>query len=493
MKDAEIGNIIDDLYMKRFPLKLESIVLREIPPIPLLRLNFSGGITAICGANGAGKSSILEGLRSALPFDRSDHQARPHLSKGKIVAILANRQGRSFFKFDLETRQLSTTVPQGIAAVYIDAAVSAKDRQLLSRHGNIEELLQGVGARESTTKEIEAVNYVLGKEYKEILTYEIEDLDGSEDPVVPFFQVKDRQASYDTFSMGLGELAIHYFLWALRRAPAQSILLLEEPEIHVAPFSQERLFYVIAERAAEKALWTVLVTHSPAIIRRIPKEHLRLVSRLEGEVTVEIPSSIDQLNAALGIPATTELAIFVEDKRGVDVVFAILRLGGYPDLRQTEILRVGGESELRSVLEHLPRLRRVRMIGLFDGDQRDKQKFEGAVAYSFLPGSLPPEEILREVVLKSQNATAKELGVEVSRLRAILAGSAGRDDHDWFTDLATGAGVTTPELAYRLLNVATKEDPEIARQVEELLSLLWPSRSNANQVAPADLHHRGGS
>ena len=94
-----------------------------------------------------------------------------------------------------------------------------------------------------------------------------------------YFEVTTEGVTYGSEMMGLGELALHLMLWHLERVEPQSIMLIEEPETHISPRSQQALLNVLARASARKKLWVIVTTHSAGIVARIPREHIRLVYR----------------------------------------------------------------------------------------------------------------------------------------------------------------------------------------------------------------------
>src|SRR5207249_4749613 len=104
------------------------------------------------------------------------------------------------------------------------------------------------------------------KEYSECKIFEVPEYDEIEK--FPYFKATSNGVSYGSETMGQGELSLLIVLWELLTLPKNSILLLEEPETHVSPRSQEALMNVIAQNIVEKGIWTIVTTHSPVIVSK---------------------------------------------------------------------------------------------------------------------------------------------------------------------------------------------------------------------------------
>jgi predicted ATPase len=87
------------------------------------------------------------------------------------------------------------------------------------------------------------------------------------------------------------------------------VLVIEEPDRHIYPYFIERLVATLQEASAERQV--IITTHNPEVVRHVPLESLRLVSRDQhGLSSVSEPASSEHVQN------------FLKDELGVDFLFA---------------------------------------------------------------------------------------------------------------------------------------------------------------------------
>lgn len=91
----------------------------------------------------------------------------------------------------------------------------------------------------------------------------------------PFFEVRAGNTTYDSRSVGLGELASFYLWWSLKRVSPNTVLLVEEPESYLSPMCQAAFADVLAKYTVQKKPFVILTTHSPEIIQHANRSSLR--------------------------------------------------------------------------------------------------------------------------------------------------------------------------------------------------------------------------
>jgi predicted ATPase len=442
---------------------VEVIAFRNLRGAGTAQISFTGGITAFCGSNGVGKSTILRALREALYGVECDDDDDDDEEMERIEVRLAvgNKTSIRAAVSPPTAEQQSDTGPE---VVFFDGGeFSVRLRRLFAEMPSVAELLESSEPREARPDELEDASYVIGRQYDAIKTYEV---DVGEEDEVPYFVVTSAGYTYRTESMGQGELAALALLWTLRRLKGASILLLEEPETYLAPRSQEALLNVLARYSTKKAIWIALSTHSEAILRRIPIEHVRLCYRTADKVKIISPSSQAQYLTQLGITPRRRGVVLVED-----VVARELAIGwaGYFEpqlLQEFEIVAVpGGESEIRRALMFPQVGSWLKIVGLFDGDQRN---FKDATIwpYAFLPGDVSPEVLIRRIVSARLADVAVQLARPEHEIALALSVAEGRDAHDWLVEFVRHVGVPVSALIMAFFRVWLS-DQQVRAAVEE--------------------------
>jgi predicted ATPase len=437
MREAKANDYWRGVYKKKYDVSVLRVAFRGIAGIADGEVVFSGGISAICGGNGAGKTTLLEAILKGIDASagRVLGSARGRFGVSEID-VFANKEGG-----DLErTINFNEVVPGEplLEITFLDpAAETTRLMQRLHSTSNFDEILEALSPRELTAEELEHVSYLVGKTYTKCSVYEIEEF--ADEPTFPYFQVTEGEVTYGSEDMGLGEMALHLINWTLERTGPNSVLLIEEPETHLSPRSQDALMNTLARASLRRGIWIIVTTHAPAIVRRIPLEHISLIIRTGGGTRILRNPTRLQLNTVLGIPSRFEGVVLVEDRAAREFMRAVLdRIA--PDLgRLYQLIDVGDNSKVIAALEHFPQSAKwMSVVGLLDGDQRGKKFAETQWPHDFLPGDAGPEQLLR------MSADPERLSALLHRdsdeVALALAELGGRDDHDWLEELPENIG-----------------------------------------------------
>jgi hypothetical protein len=255
--------------------------------------------------------------------------------------------------------------------------------------------------------------------------------------------------------MGQGELSLLVMLWVLRDLRPNSILILEEPETHVSPRAQAALMNVIARACDEKGIWVIVTTHSPTITSRIPLEHLRLLVRDGQGISIIENSRRHQLAAILGGPTGFKGALIVEDDAAAEMTMALLEELSPDFLRQFEIVPAGSAAGVSAALK-FPRTRDwLRVVGVYDGDQRENAPAAVTWPFLYLPGKDGPESVLRAVLNspESVNSLVSQVRRDRNDVVMTLEAKAGLDSHDWVIECARQLNMRKGEFIHALTRV----------------------------------------
>ncbi|MFF2157252.1 ATP-dependent endonuclease [Paenibacillus chitinolyticus] len=455
MRLASVSDQWRRVYKRNYDIAIKVLEYNNVLGLGTGTIEFHGGITAICGANGVGKTTLLNALLSVLspenilisnaPMLRLDGSSLKGslISKGVITQRTVN-----FSKDGLES------TPQDFGdfeVIWIDSSFqSPRLVSLFTDMKNLTELLEAIEQRVSTPNELKELSYIIGKEYDNCETFEIEDIGGLD--VLPYFKVQSSGKTYGIETMGLGEVAIHYIIWQLYRASKNSIILLEEPEAYLAPKSQEALINIIAKLSQEKGISVILTTHSPEVLKRIPIEHVRLLARVGPSVRIITPDYKSEYLTTLGINTNKSGVILVEDRFAREFTKSWVGKHDPHFLQEYEIISVGSDNKIVSLLKDIPYMNWFRVLGLLDGDRHELKEVYNW-PYTFLPGLCPPEKLLKDVALVNIEELALVLKREVNAVHRILSTLEGANHHDWFEEFHKGIGMTYEQLMASLVDL----------------------------------------
>lgn len=439
MKEAKAKEYWKAIHRRPYKTRIEHLDFQDVPNLGNNGVSFSAGLTAICGGNGAGKTTLLEAIFTALAGERNNQSTS---AAKKFSGATLTVRGT------VEDVPVSVQVPHGnpplggpipsIQATFLDpAAESRRVLSLLQATANFAEILEAITPRQYSTEELDEISYLVGKKYTACSLYEIEDF--GEEEAFPYSHVVAGSSQYGSESMGQGELAIHILTWQLDRMPEGSVVLIEEPEAHLAPRSQLALMNHVARAITKKGLCVIITTHSPAILLNIPRDNIRLVARADdGIQLIERPTKVD-LDTVLGSKPRFSGLLLVEDKAAREFVLALLeRLS--PDIARTnQVIDMGSHSDISVILNRFPHTAKwLAIVGIYDGDQRGED-ISPNWPYLFLPGTAGPERLLRDAVNAAQLSAA--LSRPESSINLALSSLEGNDDHDWLEGLGPALGI----------------------------------------------------
>jgi hypothetical protein len=255
--------------------------------------------------------------------------------------------------------------------------------------------------------------------------FEITDYGGMDG--FPYMIVTCAGYAYGCEGMGRGELSLLLTYWSVSDLTRNSILFLEEPETHVSPKSQDALMNTIAKQCDEMGVWVIVTTHSPTIIRRIPRERL---GSLHEWVVLQFRSRMRaswtklDIQMLLGGGVAFKCVVLVEDEAAKSMILTFLQALDVDLYGQCEVAKVGSKDDIAALLKLMPRTREwLTLIGAFDGDQRADIKGDGFKwPFCFLPGDCGPEELLIRCVAGREKLRIDRCGT-VDRCRKCRHGS----------------------------------------------------------------------
>ncbi len=225
--------------------------------------------------------------------------------------------------------------------------------------------------RTLNAKEVEWISRILGRDYESIsLTrHKFYNCDGFTARMKITAGIK-----YTEAFAGSGEFAAIMLVAKVMAVPENSLVLLDEPEVSLHPGAQERLMEFLTIQAKQKKLQVVISTHSPAIIRYLPPDAIKVLGLPEASSRVKLLAQESRPELAfltLGEPLPDKKSIIVEDPLAAALVTTALRRCA-PDLLELVDIRVvpGGAGTIFStVMPILAAQDRKDTLCLLDGDQ----------------------------------------------------------------------------------------------------------------------------
>ncbi|WP_165952638.1 AAA family ATPase [Kribbella albertanoniae] len=456
-----------------------------------LEIKFAPGITVLCGGNGAGKSTTLETLWTSLVDSEEYDGFRPAAWATKwisIISISGQHEGEDWdTSLNLETGDVSGDCPAPV--VFLDAA--AETGLLLSTFLNQdgrqlnEELLEGIDPDPFSDDQLQLLSYVLRRRYEKLETFEVTSF-SEDDSAMPFFQATSMGMTYPLTGMGRGELCAAFLIWKLSRIEPGSIVFLEEPESHLATWSQKALAEVVTTLIVKRDLTVVASSHSPGFFGHFDTRHIALLS---ASPRPEVRSGMDiiELGRHLGLQPSRAAMILVEDTVAAEFCRAVLAAVDRPLVAMVSFkFTKSGESGVRRTVGDTAGAPGddFVIVGVLDGDQKEKDSVATRFAYEYLPGSESPEVILRHATDEWRTGAYLEWDVPLpggaDRLKLLLERFDGEDPHDWLHLLGVEYGGLS-KVVEALTMLLLLSDALAAEATEFSIAL----RERLQQPAPA--------
>lgn len=234
-----------------------------------------------------------------------------------------------------------------------------------------QERIVGSENRLLTNVELAAVSKILGREYVEIrwIRHNFFDVPGAT------CLMKTDGLSYTEAFAGSGEFAVVRLVVDLVNAEVSSLILLDEPEVSLHPGAQERLMAFLFERVKTHKHQVIFASHSPAMIRWLPADAIKVLMVDNASGKIRLPSQATAAEEAffhLGEPVPGRTTVIVEDELAKHIVQKALRRGGQAFTNRFEVRFFPGGSQTLwgSYLPIFSAEGRRDICVMLDGDQK---------------------------------------------------------------------------------------------------------------------------
>jgi len=454
MKKAELVDHQKTISNRKYPFSLRSATISSGGSSS--EIAFHGGINAICGRNGSGKSILLSALELAV----GGSDAKPKLDeKNKYFDFHISIDlygGEILYPIQIESKDgaVSVTTDDDSAPDILTLNTVREIPDTLSffrNESNLDELLEQYSPRDYRSEEIRDINYITGNRYQDVQQFEIDDVNGE---TVPFFYVKRSEySSYSSLQMGQGEYSLFYIFWLLKRA-SNCILIIEEPESFTTPDSQSRLASYLFKHSAKKGVWILLSTHSEQILSKLIPDSIHSVYCMNKKLKAKTSNAKTMKHVeSLGLAKQKKGIFFVEDY--ASKLFLECALSGHTSIKNSFYIKsYDGEGNIYSALKQLAKAKDTfRFVGVFDGDLRGRCELDpGEYSFQFLPGDKPPEAMLFDNLILSELPEGA-LGLSKDDLDELVEASGSLDLHDRIHKLSECLGKSYDEVYIQLFDL----------------------------------------
>lgn len=294
-------------------------------------------------------------------------------------------------KASLRTRQSITTIQDYLRykSRYLKNALAKR---------NIRPIKRNALSRPASTlspDEISYINRITGKDYigGRLIEHRFYERWGTS----VLFETAHR--TYSEAFAGSGETAVVRLVHTVYNAPEGSLVLLDEPEISLHPGAQEELITFLLDQIKRKKLQVVLSTHSPAIVRQLPRTAIKVFStRQDGAVEINENWTSSEAYFELGHFHHKKINILVEDKLAQEVLEEAIATMPGANLAVFNVeFFPGGQSAMKQDITYFMRDKSANKYIFFDGDQKPDEEHVDPIN---IPISQHTEEFLDTTIKK---------------------------------------------------------------------------------------------
>lgn len=486
LRRAKVGDYWRKAYKREYPFAVESFQLSGGMLEGELNIPIGTGVSAIVGRNGVGKSNVIRALYNSLSSEESNRPyfSTPLFSDSEATLQALHNGVPVTIAVPPKQRNADLQDPLPVSSFMFDPCTLIPSLQkAFEEQSNLEEALEGYEQIALDSDELSLINHLTHGTYEEVLLTNIEDSFAGVG-VLPFFKVTTRRTTYDVRTMGLGELSLFYFFWLLRYLSSQSdskaILFIEEPESFLPPITQERLTNVLAQFVSESAVAATISTHSEHILKNIPRDHIRILMRSNGQLvclnSVEMYSHIQVLGLS-----TPKIGMILHEDFIAKQFFRSLwktATGTSPDCFYYK--KSGSKGDIEQDLKRMePTMEGFITVGVFDGDcRKDRKTLQKTLAgkkFCFLPTEAPPEVPLIEFLGESENDSLAQLfNTTTVQLAQAMEAARGTDHHDYFHELSRELGMELSHVVSIVCDawVSTEANGDLVQEFKRSFDIL---------------------
>lgn len=218
--------------------------------------------------------------------------------------------------------------------------------------------------------ELRWISFVLGREYLGGISV-LHELFRNEGYSILF---KTNFAKYSEAVAGSGEMAVVRLVREVLAAENYSLILLDEPEVSLHPGAQSRLTLFLLDQIKRKKHQVVLATHSPSIVKGLPKEAVKVFYQnpRNGRFLVKENLTPEEAFFHIEFPIESRKNIIVEDVLAKEIVTEVLNKMGEETKNLFNVkFNPGGETVIKKeFITVFCRETNSKNFVFFDGDQR---------------------------------------------------------------------------------------------------------------------------
>ena len=458
----KFGNVVEQIQIEGFRCHEDTII------------EFKSPVTAFCGLNGTGKSTILQLMAVAYksPDDGKTYKIgdfiksnildiNPFKNNAKVTYWFCESNSSNKPKSIIQKKENTWKYPERYSRTV--CFIGMKDYLPAFEQSDCFKRFSPQVTQEDPIdpdKKIKIwTNRVLRKSYDSIKIHTLK----YQNITKKITCVEHNGLTYSESHMGYGEARSHFLIQTLESLPEKSLVLIEEPELSLHNSAQYQFGWYLMDVAIRKKHQIIITTHSDFILHPLP-ENSRIYLEKDNNNTNLIQSlTSSQARSLMSEGHEKDLTIFVEDETAKAILKAIIREIDKIFLRGISIIAGGGADELDNMIKKL-NLTGINSAVVLDGDKQDQVKASENIFA--LPGKQSPELEL----YADENVQSFIKGKYGINLKDFVAGLYKEDHHLYFKELAKHLDQSESSLISEVVDAYTKNLSETLKSslVEQL-------------------------
>lgn len=448
-------------------LRIERLELKGINSFADDIITLKSPLSFLCGPNGVGKTTLLRAVWASLAPSQAHEleSTRLRINSGTMEVHLTVGDKEVSRSVNFVDAPNAEAPELDFEVFHVDTSSKISELQShFCKFTNIHDALNGVPILDCDQDALDTLSHLTQIKFTAARVYVLEESEEER----PYFEVSTAHHSYDSRTMGLGELAGFYIWWSLERASDRTLLLLEEPESFLSPACQHALAAILASYVVRKRACIIATTHSPEMIKQANKNCLHFGYRENG--LAKFGEASESLLRTVGIVSSIDTILLFEDRSAQ--TFARLWLMHFNRMvaSAVEYVAMEGDGSVLKALEALPhQLKTLRIVGVLDGDMENNPQHAGKTNISFLPGSVAIETLYRSMMENELDRVDPIF--QLPSLKHILYRIRALEGHEWFEQFRVDSGWSHEQLHLMLFRawISKTENEVIAKTYFEAL------------------------
>ena len=371
-----------------FNQKLKSITLNEVGlrGVKNTTIEFNYPITAIAGANGIGKTTILQLIACLYHNNETAHKPYRFSNAKNAKSYYTFRDFFIHFRGEdkSEGSEISYEFIQGkkrgshtLKKGQNWSSYNRRPQRVTDFYGvsriipaNEFNMFKNTFASSTASFTTRSLSAQSTEMIKNVLNKPLDSVDVNSSSKLANFEFNHIHLttglSYSNFNMGAGEEVIVSLISRMSALPNSSIVLIEELELGLHPKAQKVLMEKLFQIVYDKQLQLIFTTHSPFLFDVLPPQGRILLRKPSNKLEVIYKPSSSLAFSELTGETLKELTVYVEDKVAKLMLETLLDSA---TRKRVYIVDVGSrENVVRMVGAHYRNQKLGKAVGVPDGD-----------------------------------------------------------------------------------------------------------------------------